>query len=402
MGSLPFAFSVHHFINSVGADAGFAAIIGLAILILLYFAQARETANLRNHAYEAAQRIQDLEARVAHLGRVQPAQPAQPAEGQPVSPARPGRAAAVAGTAAVAAAALPGPSRVAAGAPVAPAGVAAPALTAATKLIPTPEPAPSPVALAPSQPPDATIMGAPATAASAASVAGAANGTSQDHPTTPPPSAAPRQAPSVTQPPVTQAPPRIPMRPQGTIPPTRRPSPSVRPQPPRGGGSPHVGRIVAAVLGVIVLGGVIVLLVTLTSSGGNSPAASSTVRSTNTPGTKHHQTRSATVAPSSVTAAVLNGTATAGLAHRVALKLSGAGYKEGTVATATDQTRTTTTVAYLPGFRRDALAVASSLKLGATAVAPVDQPTQAVACPPPTPCAANVIVTVGSDLANTQ
>ena len=45
MASIPFALSVHHFINSVGADAGFAAIIGLAILVLLYFAQARETAN---------------------------------------------------------------------------------------------------------------------------------------------------------------------------------------------------------------------------------------------------------------------------------------------------------------------------------------------------------------------
>ena len=40
---IPFAFSVHHFITTVGADAGFAAIIGLAILVLLYFAQARET-----------------------------------------------------------------------------------------------------------------------------------------------------------------------------------------------------------------------------------------------------------------------------------------------------------------------------------------------------------------------
>ena len=34
MGSLPFALSIHNFINSVGADAGFAAIIGLALLIL--------------------------------------------------------------------------------------------------------------------------------------------------------------------------------------------------------------------------------------------------------------------------------------------------------------------------------------------------------------------------------
>ncbi len=187
------------------------------------------------------------------------------------------------------------------------------------------------------------------------------------------------------------------------MPPSRRQPPSVRPQPARNGGSPRVGRIVLAVLGVVVLGGVIVLLVVLTSnSGSNSPAASSQSRTTNAPGTKHRQAQKATVAPSSVTVAVLNGTATAGLAHRVALKLAGTSYKEGTVATATDQTRTTTTVAYLPGFRRDALAVASSLKLPQSAVSPVDQTTQSVACPPPAQCTANVVVTVGSDLANTQ
>ena len=69
MGPIPFAFSVSHFINSVGADAGFASIIGLAILVLLYFAQARETSSLREQAYEAAQRVQQLEARLSQLGR---------------------------------------------------------------------------------------------------------------------------------------------------------------------------------------------------------------------------------------------------------------------------------------------------------------------------------------------
>ena len=39
---LPFALSPSHFISNVGADAGFAALIGLAILVLLYFAHARE------------------------------------------------------------------------------------------------------------------------------------------------------------------------------------------------------------------------------------------------------------------------------------------------------------------------------------------------------------------------
>ena len=83
MANLPLALSVHHFVSSVGADAGFAAIIGLAILVLLYFAQARETANLREQAYEAAQRV--AQSNPAHESRApQSAAPQQP----PVPPAR--------------------------------------------------------------------------------------------------------------------------------------------------------------------------------------------------------------------------------------------------------------------------------------------------------------------------
>jgi hypothetical protein len=97
--------------------------------------------------------------------------------------------------------------------------------------------------------------------------------------------------------------------------------------------------------------------------------------------------------------AVLNGTATNNLAHKVGTKLTSGGYKQGALATASDQTRTKTVVAYLPGHHDAALHVASSLGLGASAVAPVDTSTQAIACPPPNPCSAQVIVTVGSDLA---
>ena len=50
MASAPYALSIHNFISSVGADAGFASIIGLAILVLLYFAHARETSALREQA----------------------------------------------------------------------------------------------------------------------------------------------------------------------------------------------------------------------------------------------------------------------------------------------------------------------------------------------------------------
>src|SRR5438477_347314 len=69
MASIFFAFSVHHFVSSVGADAGFAAIIGLAILAFLYFAQARETASLRRQAEEHADHVEQLELRVAQLSR---------------------------------------------------------------------------------------------------------------------------------------------------------------------------------------------------------------------------------------------------------------------------------------------------------------------------------------------
>ena len=73
------------------------------------------------------------------------------------------------------------------------------------------------------------------------------------------------------------------------------------------------------------------------------------------------------------------------------------------MTTAVDQTRTATTVAYLPGQRRAALAVATLLKLGSASVTPADQTTRTVACQglSTAACSAQtVIVTVGSDLAS--
>ena len=57
-------------------------------------------------------------------------------------------------------------------------------------------------------------------------------------------------------------------------------------------------------------------------------------------------------------------------------------------------------VAYMPGAanRRDAEQVASSLKLSANSVQPIDQGTQQIACAQSQPCTANVVVTVGADL----
>jgi len=137
-------------------------------------------------------------------------------------------------------------------------------------------------------------------------------------------------------------------------------------------------------------------LLIVTSSGGNSntPAAGNT---TNAPAPR----TKAIFKPSSVTVAVLNGTDVSQLAHRVAVKLQHTGYKEGTVATASDQTHATTLVGYLSGHRHAASEVARTLGLSSASVSPADQSAHAVACPPPSSCRANVIVTVGSDLSNT-
>jgi len=57
-------------------------------------------------------------------------------------------------------------------------------------------------------------------------------------------------------------------------------------------------------------------------------------------------------------------------------------------------------VAYLTGHRHAAAEIASALRLPSTAVQPADQSSQAIACPPPASCRAEVIVTVGTDLSN--
>jgi hypothetical protein len=153
------------------------------------------------------------------------------------------------------------------------------------------------------------------------------------------------------------------------------------------------------VAGLVVIGALVFALLSLTSGGGNTPARTAPPRTTNAPapGTRTH--RAAAVNPSSVTVSVLNGTPTNAVAKTIAQRLVGDGYRQGLVANAPDQTHTSTVVAYLTGFRRDALAVAKSLGLGATAVSPVDANTQSVACPQTATCTSEVVVTVGSDLA---
>jgi hypothetical protein len=154
--------------------------------------------------------------------------------------------------------------------------------------------------------------------------------------------------------------------------------------------------VVPLLIGALLVAAAVVALL-IATSGSGTPSRSTGSPPSNAPTAHKPQ---AAFSPASVTVAVLNGTATNNLAHTIAARLAADGYKQGKVATAADQTRTVTTVAYLPGFRADAVHVARALKLGAGSVIPIDQSAQQVACPGAAACAANVVVTVGADLAS--
>jgi hypothetical protein len=389
MGSIPYAISLHKFVSSVGADAGYAALAGLALLVLLYFAQARETNTLREQASEAADRVMRLEERVAELVRAA----ARPQAAQSASDAQAAAAGARAGTAAAGVAGtLARRPRVHVGPP---AGVAAPALAAATRLIPLPtdngggdwpdEPikvhrAGEDAAAAPAAVAGAATVARPATTAGATTVSG---GNGAGHGRVPPVGAPPRRRiePGRAGAGAGRAG-AVPRRPLVPPPAPRRRSRALK--------------ILFGLVGVLVLGAGVAAALIATSHNGPSRSSASVGRTSNAPGAP----RPVAFNPHAVTVSVLNGTGTAGLAHRTALRLAGAGYRQGTIATATDQTRTTTQVAYLPGFRADALRVATALKLHSASVQAIDPGTRAVACPPPAACTADVVVTVGSDLAS--
>jgi LytR cell envelope-related transcriptional attenuator len=436
MDSLPFGLSVHHFVNSVGADAGFAALIAVAILVLLYFAQARETATLRARADEAGLKVEELEAQIADLTDQVAGLPAEIS----VRAASPRAAAAYGGSGAAVAAGVPaagGSAAAVSGAaggllPAAPAGVAAPALADATRLIPDPdlpvtEPEPA------SQPaPTSALYGAhdvgtvggpaPATAA------GGANGSSHR----------PVAAPAATMP----RPVAVPAgsggarggaggagagggqagartgggagrggggavrqggagygRPAGAG--QARSGGSARPQgaPARPARRRSRGRIVLGVLvAALAAGAVFAAAIVLANRDRSSTASKSSARSA---ATTRRPTSLTGVRPSAVTVSVLNGTDVSGLGARVSQRLATDGYHAGAAKNASDQTQTTSVVSYMtPTDRADALAVASSLKLSPTTVQPVDANTRAIACPPNLACTSAVVVTIGRDLAS--
>jgi len=364
------AFSVHDQVEKYGAYVGIACFFGLAILSLLYFAQAREIRRLRDWAGRMPER--DLEAayaprtpapmpvaprtdaarRVPAPARVPVPRPPQPALANDAL--KPEEAAALAFARAAGVASPPHPPQ---GAPV-----PAPPLPAA---------APLPVAGV------AAIEGETGVeeiVTAARPVAASNGGGAIPGPSTP----------AARRPPAPLASGGAPSLP---LPPPRRSAPAAAPAPRRAG----TGRSIAlvAVLGVVVVV-LIVFLATRVLGGGssnvpntvsNKPAATATATPAGAKSTaakhKKKSTSSAKSAESlrpTTTVEVLNATSTAQLAANFADKLSTAGYGADNVAPSNyGGTQQTSSVLYASGNEARARDVAKVLGIGA--VRPIDAQT---------------------------
>ncbi len=415
--AVPYALSVHGFIDKVGADAGFAAIIGVALVVIMLFVHARETASLRARAEDAEDRVEYLERTVEQLGRVatQATQLAQAAQAQ-TGHARAGvaPAPAPARTSVTAARPVPAPAVAAAYAgaaaqprtigpppqlPAAPFMTGGPALSSATRLLPEPGAASSNghvngtgSAVVPPPAPAASAAPAPATA--------------------PPPSTAAAGAPT----PMPQIPslPR-PADPRGDTEPPRSRQPDTGSRAPRrnyghAAETKSSRRRIVPLLAAVLLVAVIAVAALLVlnhhhSKGGAGRSAnvthshSSTTTSTTKSGKK--QKRAVTVDPRSVTVAVLNGTTTANLAADISQKLGKLGFQQGKTANFSSSALTTTTIGFVPGHRPQALAVAKALKVKYANVLQVNPTTKQLVCPATSTCTDDVFVVLGTDLAST-
>jgi LytR cell envelope-related transcriptional attenuator len=450
MAAPPYALSVHHFVSQVGDYVGFAAIVAVAIMILLLFAHARETAELRRRAEFAEDELALLHEQVEWLhdaqqpggvspGAVTPVGGAAGASRMPGTVVAPpasatdgggGRSAgvgagAVAGAAALAASAgtssatsagtvapVPAPASAARRRSVvfgAPVGVGAPALSSATKLIPPTDEELRAVAAAAAEP------AAHAESANTATEAGAGAGRqgAVAAPPAPPPATAagaggngkpPRRAGIAADPAASGG--GRPGYPAAVTSPRRN----------YGSGEERSGRrrvrpALIAAMALLVAAIVVVAVLVLDGGSSNKNNSQAAANQTSTAQAKvkaknaaKTKAKGATVKinPQTVTVAVLNGTTTANLAAAVSDKLSNQGFQQGATGNAAIQTMASTIVGYLPGdqgAKNDAYAVAVALGLKPAAVKPVSTASQSVACSgTPTNCPDQVIVTVGADL----
>ena len=411
------ALSLSSEIEKYGAYAGIAAIAGLGVLSLLYFAQAREVKRLREWAGRAPERDADLQQRAVTEAQRRVAVPAQPV--RPAGPATPAAVAAAAarppgGAPPPAVPPRPGPPRAAQRGPrpgpkpPVPATAAAAGAAAAVTAAGTPAPAAPPkpaAATAAAAPPSATPaakppVSPPATPAGAATPAAAAAApAAAAKPAAP--AATPAQATPSPVPPPPPAPPRA--RPRPAAPPVRatRPDQTIpprdAPRQPAEQGS-HRG-LLAVVLGGIAIAAVAVLLITQVFSGDDTPTTTrpNSVGTPTTPADTGGGGTAAKPQPARGTTrvAVFNGTTVTGLARAAADKLTAAGYKNVSPVTTdtTNQSRATTVVYWQSGSRREGVDVAKLIGVGKTALQPMDQNARVLGGGAP------VVVIVGADQA---
>jgi len=415
-------------VEQIGAYAGLASTLALAVLALLYFSQAREVRRLREwagrepeRAVELAQRVQtDPQRRVV----AQPMQPATPAAQQQ----------ATAALYASVGATPPG---------VSPAGsLARPAATPAAGLLPAPGAAPQPAVPGAANPVAAPGLGAAAAGAAAAGAA-AASGAAAAPPvpgapaapgaaTTPTPTPTPTPSPGLGGPaagtPLGQSPPAsaaaqrtaaaqrsasLSAYANGSTGQDTRESAAARPEPLSSGdddeGGITRGRIAAYAGGAVAAVALAIVLVLVLTGGdetqppndfGNTPTQAADAPASGAAGAGSGAgSGSGSSASGGLTAAkrratqvaVLNGTTQAGLGRNVGDKIEKERFTIATVGTNSDQQIPATIISYTAGNETAAKAVAKIVGVGTSSVQPADVNATVAAD-------ADVVVTVGLDL----
>ncbi len=419
-------------IQRFGSYFGYAAIIGLGVLSLLYFAQAREVKRLRDWAGRAPERDAEVAQRVqadAHKRVVAQPIATAAAAAPPASPQTPAAQSADAARMAAAAAVMakfqtPGtaPATPAAGPPgsltrVTPAAATGSAAAATPGAPAAPEdgdaaagssPAPAPA-------PGSVEAAKAANSAAVGPAAPAAAAESSPPPAVPPdPSgmsaatagalAAARQA---------AAPSRSPAYANGAGGQDTHESDAARPEPlpdlpsrrprpeaagtdddNRGGSRGRVGAIAAGGVAVLVAGVVLVMVLT---GGSDDPPATNQIGDARPPAAASPPPPPPPTALSkadrgATPVTVLNGTTQTGLASAVARTIEKDGFTILATETNADQQIAKTTVSYATGSERAARAVAQIMKVPASAIRPIDANTSVAASPE-----AKIVVLVGSD-----
>jgi len=400
---LAFSLNLSERIKTYGAYAGFAAIIGLAVLSVLYFAQAREVKRLRAWAGRGPERAAEQNARADA-----PAATQKRVVAEPVAKPEP----------ATAAAQSPAPAAGVAAATAAGTGAAIAGVAAATdaeskngdgesdKDKPDEE-----TAAASEADGEQAEEESPEGEAAAEDKASADDKASTDDKTADEkaePAKENKRQTSVAMAPIpasarvrASATPRTPRTPVGAAAGAASAGGPNGNGKDKGNGKTSGGHRRLYIVAGVVAGLVAIAIVyAVTQTGGGSKSPSSNANQIITTPTVTSTTHTGSSAPprSQVNVVVLNGTTTPLLAKSIGARLSGGGFQvpESREGNAPDQTHPTTIVAYAPGEKAAATEVARSLGLGNDAVTPMDPNTQAAAGPPQP----NVVVIIGADLSH--